>query len=260
MNITTWNVNSLRARLDRVLAWLEKHRPDVACLQETKCADHELPRAELEALGYQVLHTGEPGRNGVALLSRRPIEEPLLVLPGQVEDDQRRFVAGQIDGTTVVCVYVPNGQGVATDAFFYKLDWLSRLLGWVKSTKTTTDRLVLAGDFNVCPSDLDVHDPLAWKGRLHCTDHERKAVARFVEWGLVDLLRKLHPEKNDLFSWFDYMPKSIKKHEGLRIDLLLATPPLVERLEAVTIDLDERRAKGPSKPSDHCPVTARFRA
>lgn len=260
MNVVTWNVNSLRAHLDRVLAWLERHRPDVLCLQETKCTDAELPRADFERLGYHVAAASQPARNGVATLTRAPMTDVLGVLPGEETDDHARFVSGRLGETTVVNVYVPNGQGVATDAFFYKLAWLARLLSWLKTTQDAGKPLVLVGDFNICPADLDVYWPEAYRGRLHCTDHERKAIDHLRAWGLTDTLRHLHPDTPGLYTWFDYTPKAFRKREGLRIDLILATKPLIERLTKVEIDCEERAPKKTgSKPSDHCPLIASFR-
>ncbi|MEZ6185161.1 MAG: exodeoxyribonuclease III [Planctomycetota bacterium] len=258
MQIVTWNVNSLRVRLERVCAWLERHQPDVVCLQETKCPDDQFPEAELRALGYALAYTGEKGLNGVAILSKRPLEDVALALPGRDDDAQRRFVAATVDGVRVINVYVPNGQALASEAFFYKLDWLGRLQRLLVSQHDPGQPLVLLGDFNIAPDDQDVHDPVAWKNRLHTSPHERAAVERLRGWGLHDLLRERHPE-GGLFSWFDYRDGSgaevVEKNQGLRIDLILATAPLRERLEAVRIDLEERRG---DKPSDHAPVVATF--
>ncbi|MGE0707427.1 MAG: exodeoxyribonuclease III [Planctomycetota bacterium] len=257
-SIATWNVNSLRARLPRVLAWLERHGPDVLALQETKCADEDFPRAELEGAGYQVAFAGEPrGLNGVALLTRRPLTDVRAVLPGREDDDQRRFLSGEVDGVRVIDVYVPNGQAIGSDAFFFKLDWLSRLSAHLREEHDPAQPLVLLGDFNITPDDRDVCDPAAWKNHLHCTAVERKMLGYLGAWGLKDALRELTAE-GGLFSWFDYRgtTRRLKRDEGLRIDLIYLTAPLAARLEAVEIDWEEREGE---RPSDHAPVVARLR-
>ncbi|MCA8926357.1 MAG: exodeoxyribonuclease III [Planctomycetes bacterium] len=259
MQIVTWNVNSLRVRLERVQAWLARHQPDVLCLQETKCPDEQFPRAELEDLGYRVEFSGQKGLNGVAILSKAPLSDVAYALPGRDDDTQRRYLAATVDGVRVINVYVPNGQALGSEAFFYKLDWLGRLQRVLVSQHDPAEPLVLLGDFNIAPADRDVHDPVAWANRLHTSAHERAAVERLQSWGLKDALRELHPEQEGLFSWFDYRDGSgeevVEKNQGIRIDLILATQPLVERLRDVRIDLEERRG---DKPSDHAPVVADF--
>ena len=262
MLVATWNINSLRMRLERVLAWLEKHQPDVLCLQETKCPDEQFPLAEVQALGYQVACTGEKGLNGVATLSRAPLEDVERVLPGRDDDTQRRFLAATVGGVRVINVYVPNGQAIGSDAFFFKLDWLGRLQRHLVQRHRPDQPVLLLGDFNIAPEDRDVHDPVLWSNRLHCSTHERRAVEHLLKWGFQDALRVKHPEPG-LFSWYDYRGAIgnfgrhlVKKGEGLRIDLILCTPPLVERLDDVWIDLEERLG---DKPSDHAPVLARFK-
>jgi len=256
VKLVTWNVNSLRIRLDRVRAWLEAHAPDVVCVQETKCPDDDFPRDELAEVGYEAAFTGEKGLNGVAILSREPLTDVETVLPGGVEDAQRRYIAGRLGDLKVMNVYVPNGQAVGSEAFFYKLDWLSRLQAHLVSGHDPAAPLALVGDFNVAPADLDVHDPAAWAGRLHCTAHERRAIGYLEAWGLTDALRHVRAEER-VFSWFDYRATygGFDPAEGLRIDLILLTGPLRDRLRDVTVDLDERAGTEP-KPSDHAPVIA----
>lgn len=263
MLVATWNINSLRARQDRLLAWLEKHGPDVLCLQETKLPDEQFPVAELARLGYRACFSGEKGLNGVAIVTREEPREVERALPGRDDDTQRRYLAASVGGVRLICVYVPNGQTLGSDAFFYKLEWLARLQRHLVARYRADQPLLVMGDFNIAPDDRDVADPPAWKGRLHCTAHERRAIEYLNKWGLQDALRAKHPE-GGLFSWFDYRGalgqggrKQVEKNDGLRIDLILATAPLVARLEDVWIDLEERLGE---KPSDHAPVLARFRA
>lgn len=260
MIIATWNVNSLLARLERVRAWLERKRPDVVCLQETKCEDRTFPRDALLELGYHSCHRGEKGgRNGVAILSRQPLECVVDALPGGNEDEQSRFISARIGALEVISVYVPNGQGIGTEAYFYKLEWMARLMGHLRTSFDLKRDLVLAGDFNICPADLDVFAPEYYKNRLHATEHERRALRFLEQWGLVDALRHVKPDAPKQYTWFDYTPHAFRKHEGLRIDLVYVSPPLVPRVADVAIDLEERSPKlSKVKPSDHCPVLLRL--
>jgi len=259
VQIVTWNVNSLRIRLPRVRAWLERHQPDVLCLQETKCPNDQFPEAELEGLGYSVAFAGQTnGLNGVATLAKGELTDARLELPGHEEEPQRRFVSVKAGGLRVINVYVPNGQALGSDAFFFKLDWLSRLQMHLVGDHDPQEPLVLLGDFNIAPEDRDVGDPEAWRDRLHTSAHERQALTYLQRWGLKDALRVLRPEDEGLFSWFDYRDtfKAFREDRGLRIDLVYVTEPLVSRLAAVEIDLEERKGE---QPSDHAPVVARFK-
>lgn len=267
MIVATWNVNSLLARLDRVTAWLERRRPDVVCLQETKCPDEAFPRQALLDVGYHACVSGQKGRNGVAILSRAPADCVVGALPAAAEDEdgQSRFISGRVaDGAgslDVISVYVPNGQGIGTEAYFYKLEWMARLLAHLRTSHDPARPLVLAGDFNICPSDLDVFAPEYYKNRLHCTEHERRSLRFLEQWGFTDALRHLRPDAPKQYSWFDYAPHAFRKREGLRIDMIYVTAPLVARLEEVEIDLEERDPKlSKTKPSDHAPVLMRLRA
>ncbi|RMG08983.1 MAG: exodeoxyribonuclease III [Planctomycetota bacterium] len=255
--LATWNVNSLRARLDRVLSWLDRTRPDVLCLQETKCPDADFPREAFAAAGYRSAHAGqEDGLNGVAVLSREPLEGVVDLLPGNPSDTQRRFLSVRTSGVRVLCVYVPNGQAVGSEAYFYKLDWLSRLLAFLRERHRPDEELALLGDFNIAPDDRDVDDPARWEGGIHCTAHERRMLEHLQAWGLVDCQRALEPEARR-FTWFDYRStyRGFSAAKGLRIDLIYATRPLVERLSELRVDLEERAGE---RPSDHAPVLARF--
>jgi exodeoxyribonuclease-3 len=260
VKIVSWNINSLRQRLHRVTAWLEQQQPEVLCLQETKCPDDQFPRAELEAAGYQLAFSGQKGLNGVAILSKRPLEDVEVVLPGRDDDTQRRYVAATVEGVRVINVYVPNGQQVGSDAFFFKLDWLSRLQAHLRATLDPAQPICLLGDFNIAPAELDVHDVGAWEGGLHCTAHERKMIGFLLGWGFHDALRLKHPEA-PVFTWFDYRdPNAVEEGRGLRIDLSLITAPLTERLDDVTVDLEERaRSADDDKPSDHAPLITHLR-
>jgi len=253
VKIATWNVNSLRARLERVTAWLERQRPDVLCLQETKCPDEQFPSAAFEALGYEVAFAGEPGGlNGVATLSRCPLGPVRSELPGRADDAQRRFLAARCGELEVINVYVPNGQALGSDAFFYKLDWLSRLQAYLVGEREPTCPLVLLGDFNIAPDGRDVGVGEDSEGALHCSPHERRALGYLEAWGLRDALR-VRTDQAGIYSWFDYREttRRFDPGRGLRIDLIYVTAPLVPRVADVAVDLEERAGE---RPSDHAPV------
>jgi exodeoxyribonuclease-3 len=254
MRIITWNVNSIRARVDRALALLARHEPDVLCLQETKVVDADFPREPFEQAGWHVETHGQPTYNGVALLSRRPPEAVERGLPDDGPDAPRRLLAGTFDGVRVIDVYVPNGKDAASEDFRFKLDWLARLERALAERQSPGDSLVLLGDFNIAPDDRDVYDPDAWRGKVHFHPLEHEALGRLHAWGLHDLLRWHHRE-GGLYSWWDYRGRAFRHDLGLRIDLILGTDPMAERCEACWIDREERA--GP-RPSDHAPVVADF--
>lgn len=254
MQIATWNVNSIRARLPRVLEWLERVGPDVVCLQETKVRDDQFPVAEMAARGYHALVFGQPTYNGVAILSRAPTGPVFHGFPGDDGDQERRLIATTINGITVVCVYVPNGREVGSPTYEHKLAWIYRLRSLLNDLAAPGDLLAVCGDFNVAPGDGDVHDPDRWRGQLLCSQPERTAFEDLLEWGLVDVLRHHHPGPGP-FTWWDYRGGAFHRDWGLRIDHVLATKPLAERCAAVETHRDERKGE---RPSDHVPVVATF--
>jgi exodeoxyribonuclease-3 len=248
VKLATWNVNSIRARLDRVLAWLDQHRPDVLCMQETKVEDEAFPADELRTRGYHVAFHGQRTYNGVAILSRTPLTEVTRGFGDGDEDAQARMISATTAGVRVTSVYVPNGEQVGSDKFRYKLGWMERLRRWVAAR--TSDTAILCGDFNVAPAPIDVHDPVAWEGRVLFSIDEREALRRIVETGLVDIVRTQHPTE-PMFSWWDYRMLAFPKGRGLRIDHLLATPALAARAVASGVDRESRKGK---QPSDHAAV------
>ncbi len=256
MRIATWNVNSLRARLEMVCNWLQQDGPDVICLQETKVTDDVFPLEPLTEAGYEAVFTGQKTYNGVAILSRLPLEDVALALPEAPGEDEKRFIAATIRGIHVVNVYVPNGQEVGSPKFDYKLAWLECLRTFLAATYTPDDALVLCGDFNVAPEARDVYDYDAEKleGEVLFHPDERAAFARLVAWGLGDTLR-LHHQDEGLYSWWDYRGGAFRRNLGIRIDHILATPPLAQACTAVTLERELRRLP---KPSDHIPVVATF--
>jgi exodeoxyribonuclease-3 len=248
MKIATWNVNSIRARQERLLAWLEKEEPDILCLQELKVTDDAYPAGVLRAAGYTSAVYGQKTYNGVAILSRT---EPARVERGMGGDDpQARLIAAEVAGLHVVSAYVPNGQVVGSDKYEYKLAWLQGLREYLARRYTPEHPIVLGGDFNVARDDGDVARPADWAETVLCHGQARDALERVLDWGLADLVRAKHPA-GGLYTWWDYRMLAFPKNNGLRIDYIFATAPVVARLTAARVDRDER--KGP-KPSDHAPV------
>lgn len=252
MKITTWNVNSIRARLARVCAWLERNPVDVLCLQETKVEDDKFPRAEFEALGYSCELYGQKTYNGVALLSRQPLSGVVKGLPDDGETGHRRLIAAVCQGIRIVNVYVPNGESVDSPKFAYKLEWLGKLRAALQGARSN---LVLCGDFNIAPEDRDVHDPERWRGQVLFHPREHEALAALTGGWLEDALRLKHGEAG-IHTWWDYRMAAFPRGMGLRIDLVYVSPDLVPRVVDVTVDKGERKGEG---ASDHAPVTLELR-
>lgn len=252
--LATWNVNSIRARHDRVVAWTAKHRPDILCLQETKVEDARFPGDALAGLGYQLTLNGQKTYNGVAILSRAPASEVVRGLGDDVDDPQQRLLAATIEGIRVVCVYAPNGGELGSDKFRYKLAWYARLLAWLGRQARTDQPLALCGDFNVAPEARDVKLPEKWEREVLFHPDARAALASITGWGVADAYR-MCVEDAGMYSWWDYRAGSLRKDDGLRIDHVLVTPPLAARVRGAFIDRDEREPRdGSENPSDHAPV------
>ena len=253
MKIATWNVNSLRVRLEHVLAWMESAEPDVLALQETKLTDENFPIEAFESAGYHAVFSGQPTYNGVALISREKGEDVATGIDG-FEDPQRRVLAATFGGVRVMNLYVPNGQTVESDKFQYKLKWLAALHAQLEQEAGRYEHRVILGDFNIAPEDRDVHDPEAWAGKVLCTDEERGALAGLLGLGFVDTFRLFEqPEKS--YSWWDYRAGAFRRNMGLRIDLVLLSEGLSRNCTASHIDVEPRRRE---RPSDHTPVVAEF--
>ncbi|MGE0582686.1 MAG: exodeoxyribonuclease III [Steroidobacteraceae bacterium] len=251
--IATWNVNSLRVRLPQLGEWLAAEPVHTLALQETKLEDSAFPRAELEALGYQVAFSGQRTYNGVAILARAPIADVVTDMPG-FEDPQRRVLAATIDGVRVVNLYVPNGQSVDSDKYAYKLRWLAALRDWLAGEVARHPNIVVLGDFNIAPDDRDVHDPAAWAGSVLVSEPERAALHALLALGLQDSFR-LFEQPAGSYSWWDYRQGAFRRNNGLRIDLLLVSDALAACCKRATIDREPRRAE---RPSDHTPALAGF--
>jgi exodeoxyribonuclease-3 len=253
MRIVTWNVNSLRARLPRVLEFLAQHQPDVVCLQETKCAPDTFPRAELQEAGYgSVDHSGGQWA-GVAVLAREglPLTDPLLGLPGEPDGGEARWCEATVGGFRCASVYVPNGRTLDSPEYPRKLTFLGAMRDRVAAQAPDRPMLV-AGDFNIAPTDEDVYDPAAFVGGTHVSPAERELLREILAAGLVDAYRAVHPDTPQ-FTWWDYRAGNFHKGLGLRIDLILTSPALAERLQRCAIERDYRKG---TKPSDHAPLVA----
>ncbi|HWN07451.1 MAG TPA: exodeoxyribonuclease III [Steroidobacteraceae bacterium] len=253
MRIATWNVNSLRVRMDHLRRWLADNAVDAVALQELKLADEHFPRAEIEALGLHALCYGQKTYNGVAILSRTQALECAFGIPEDA-DPQRRVIAAGVGPIRLVNVYVPNGQAVGSEKYTYKLAWLERLRTYLAALLASNEYLLVVGDFNIAPEDRDVHDPAAWEGSVHVSAAEREALGRITALGLSDLFRRFDQPKN-AWSWWDYRMNAFRRDLGLRIDLMLASPALAARCTACTID---RAPRTWERPSDHAPVAATF--
>jgi len=250
VRIATWNVNSLNARLPRVEEWIDYARPDVLCMQETKLADATFPSMAFSTLGYESAPHGDGRWNGVAVLSRVGLQDVVRGFGGTSDDQGARLVAATCGGVRVHSVYVPNGREVGSEHYEAKLAWLGELRAYLERTCKPTDGVAVCGDFNVAPEDRDVWDPAAMAGATHVTVPERAALHDLEEWGLIDSFRLRYSE-DQLFTWWDYRAGNFHKHMGLRIDLVMLSRPLAERVTYALVDRNARKGK---QPSDHAPV------
>ncbi len=256
MKIATWNVNSVKARLPRVLEWLAEFQPDVALLQEIKCVDEAFPMMEIGDAGYNIAVSGQKTYNGVAILSKRPIEVERTALPGDDDDPQARYIEALIGDVRVASIYLPNGNptrdeaGGDSDKFLYKLAWMDRLHAHVGELLKTEDAIVLGGDYNICATDSDAHDPAALADDALARPESRGRFRALVNLGLTNAYRAFdqHPNR---YSYWDYQRGAWSKDNGLLIDHLLCSPQAADRLVAAGID---RNPRGREKPSDHTPV------
>ena len=258
MKIASWNVNSLRVRVEHVSDWLETNQPDLLCLQELKMSDPDFPADVFKELGYHSAFTGQKTYNGVAILSKQKLTNIVTDLPN-FEDPMRRYIAGDCELENgevlrIVNVYVPNGQALDSDKFVYKRAWFAKLQQAMRRTLSEHSNTVLVGDFNITPSDLDVHDPVKWAGSIHCSDIERLMLQKLMATGLYDTYRHFHKE-GEQFSWWDYRGAGYRANLGLRIDLLLSSSTMLDRAVASSIDESPRKLE---RPSDHTPVIAEY--
>jgi len=259
MRLATWNVNSLKVRIDHLLGWLEQNPIDIVCLQETKLIDEKFPAETLRGAGYESIFSGQPTYNGVAILYRRDlglVPEDVIVDNPLLADHQKRLLSARFGSLRVICGYFPNGQSVGSEKYQYKLRWMAALRDWLMQLDAdppVADR-VLLGDFNVAPADEDVHDPAAWQGQVMVSDAERAAYRELLSLGLHDAFRQFEQPPR-LFSWWDYRQLAFRRNTGLRIDLVLVSESLRPRVQGCWIDKAPRRLE---KPSDHAPVVLHF--
>ena len=257
--IATWNVNSIKARLQHLWQWADQAHPDLIALQETKTQDTDFPAPAFQDAGYRILFAGQKSYNGVAVASRHEIELVANRLP-EFDDSQQRLLHTRVPalngdrGLDVINVYVPNGAAVDSDKYRYKLEWLRHLHAYLGKLLAADRDLVLLGDFNIAPEDRDVHDPKQWQGQVLVSEPEREAFRKLQALGLHDCFRALSPEKVS-YSWWDYRAAAFRRNLGLRIDLILADPRTTARCRGCEVDLEPRRWE---RPSDHAPVWADF--
>ena len=250
MLVVTWNVNSLKARLPRVEEWLTEIQPDVVCLQETKLAQEKFPTDAIAALGYESAHFGQGQWNGVAVLSKVGLTNPRTNFVVGEPDAEARIITADCGGVTVVSVYVPNGRALDHEHYQYKLRWLDQLAEHVAAIAKPSGNLVVAGDYNIAPSDIDVWDAKALEGSTHVSAPERQRLEALAKWGLRDIVREQHPEPG-IYSWWDYRNGSFHRGWGMRIDLALVTDSVARRTTWSAIDRNARKGE---QPSDHAPV------
>ena len=254
MKIATWNVNSIRVRLQTVLDWMDKEQPDVLCLQEIKVTNELFPADSFEASGYQIAVSGQKTYNGVAIVSKYEIRELQTEFPEYEAEGQKRFIAATIGQVRVVNVYVPNGSAPDSPKFIYKLEFISQLRNYLEQLHQPEEYLILVGDFNIAPEARDVYDAEEMEGEIGFHPKERAALRALKDWGFEDVFRR-HHEKGGLYSWWDYRAGAFRRDMGLRIDHIWATTPLAALSVESGMDREQRSLP---KPSDHIPVWARF--
>lgn len=254
MKIATWNVNSLNVRLPQVQDWLQQHSPDVLVLQELKLDQDKYPAAVFQMGGWHTVWSGQKTYNGVAIISKEAPQDVHTGLPALPDDPQRRVIAATVNGVRVINVYCVNGEAPDSPKFQYKEQWFAALTEFVRDEMSRHEKLVLLGDFNIAPADLDCYDPEKWREKIHCTSIERSWFQKLLDLGLTDGLRHRHPEEV-MYTWWDYRGAMFQRKQGLRIDHLLITPVLRDALQDVQVDLE---ARAQERPSDHAPVWAEF--
>ncbi len=254
MKLAAWNVNSLKVRLPHLLDWLQLHRPDVVCLQETKTEDANFPLAEIAEAGYKVVYSGQKTYNGVAILSLHDLNDVVVGIP-DFEDPQRRVIAATVQGVRTICVYVPNGQALDSDKYSYKLAWLQALRAYVSNELSAYPKLAILGDYNIAPADADVHDPKGWGDGILVSPAERDAFLQLLNLGLVDSFRLFEQPENS-YTWWDYRMAAFRRNMGARIDHILLSDGLAKQCESCEVDVIPRKLE---RPSDHAPIIVTIR-
>ncbi|BAY39198.1 exodeoxyribonuclease III [Nostoc sp. NIES-2111] len=260
MKVATWNVNSIRTRLEHVIDWLKQNPVDVLCLQETKVLDADFPRSPLESLGYNLYISGQKAYNGVALISQQPLTDvtsgftPILPDIEPLWDEQKRVITGVLDGVRIVNLYVPNGSAIASEKYEYKLRWLTVLREYLRSLLLLQPAICVCGDFNIALEDIDIHEKVKAENHIMASPAERQALRDVLELGFADAFRKFTSEGGH-FSWWDYRAASFRRNQGWRIDHHYLTPVLYEQAKSCIIDISPRKL---TQPSDHTPVIVEF--
>jgi len=254
LRIATWNVNSARARLPRIVDWLAVEKPDVVCLQEIKCVDEQFPAEPIEELGYHIETHGQKTYNGVAILSKSTPEDVVKGMPDDGDDEQSRVIAATVEGVRILNLYVVNGKEVGDPKYDFKLAWMDRVAQYIKNDFVISDPVVVTGDFNVTFDDRDLYDPEKWRDKILCSAPEREALAKIMKPGLHDAFRHFHDEAGH-YTWWDFRTRGFQRGNGLRIDHFLMSDAALSACTDVHVDTEER---GREKPSDHAPVVATF--
>lgn len=251
MQIATWNVNSLKVRLPHVLDWLQTTGCDVLGLQELKLDNDANAKLveDFRSIGYQFVYNGQKTYNGVAFISKHPLEDITLDIPGY-DDIQKRVIAATVNGVRVICAYFVNGESVGSEKYQYKLEWLSKLHAYVASQLQSHKRLILLGDYNIAPEPRDTYDPAIWEGQVLCSEPEREAFKKLINLGLIDSFRHFNQEDRQ-YTWWDYRNLAFRRKQGLRIDHLLVTPDILNAASSCVVDTAPRKLE---RPSDHAPV------
>ncbi|BAT53078.1 Exodeoxyribonuclease III [Nostoc sp. NIES-3756] len=260
MKVATWNVNSIRTRLEHVIDWLKQNPVDVLCLQETKVVDADFPRSPLESLGYHLYISGQKAYNGVALISQQPLTDvtsgftPILPDIEPIWDEQKRVITGVLDGVRIVNLYVPNGSAIASEKYEYKLRWLTVLREYLRSLLLLQPAICVCGDFNIALEDIDIHEKVKAENHIMASPAERQALRDVLELGFADAFRKFTSEGGH-FSWWDYRAAAFRRNQGWRIDHHYLTSVLYEQAKSCIIDISPRKL---TQPSDHTPVIVEF--
>lgn len=249
MQIATWNVNSLKIRLDQVLDWLNTSGCDVLALQELKLDNENFPIARFTAAGYYCIYNGQKTYNGVAIISKYPITEVTYDIPNYA-DPQKRVISGTVNGIKIICAYVVNGESLISEKYIYKLNWLNEFHTYIANCMNLHPKLIVLGDFNIAPADIDMYDPISWQGQVLCSEPEREAWRSLLQLGLHDSFR-LFNQKERQYSWWDYRNFAFRRKMGLRIDHLLISNKIKEAAQNCEIDITPRKNE---RPSDHTPV------
>ena len=253
MKVVSWNVNSLKVRLDHVLQWSKEHQPDVLAIQETKLTDENFPESAIKGAGFHVVYSGQPTYNGVAIISSSPATDVVTDIDG-LDDPQRRILAATVDGVRIINLYVVNGSEPESEKYQYKMHWLTQVTIFISEQMDQYDHVVVLGDFNIAPDDRDVYDANYWQGKILCTDKERQKLDDILDLGFDDSFRLLHDGAGH-YSWWDYRMAGFQRNLGLRIDMILVNEPMSEMLTSAYIDKQPRAWE---RPSDHTPVIAEF--